>query len=77
MFPYLKCENSLECGIGMDCPECMYVIRTTIVHRCVDGIIIVINICSVRRTNVRHIDGRTRHYDNEETQPEIYINCII
>ena len=40
--------------------------RTIIVRRSVDGIII--NTCSVRRTNIRHIDGLNRHYDNEETE---------
>ena len=46
--------------------------------RSVDGIFIIdINMfCSVRRTNVRHKDGRTRHHDNEETHSGIYIFII-
>ena len=39
-------------------------------------LLILICFCSVRQTNVRHIDGRTRHHDNEETHSGIYIFII-
>ena len=49
--------------------------RTIIVHRSVDGIIIVINICSVRQK-----DGKkwTKQYNNEESlNPEMSIFCCL